>query len=257
LGIVFNAPGKLENFTASVDFYDISITDAIATLDATFAYSKCFNADGVSNPTYSLSNSYCALIKRDPITGERSTVEAPYLNSGNLDTQGVDFAINWTKDIGSGGGSFFVNSLFTVLNRFEIQDAASEPTLDVRDTLSTTYYGAQYKYKLNNTFGYNFPGGKANVGLMWRYLPAIRSETVTRNPRSTQQGATSYNNFNVFARYSISDKVEFRGGIDNLLDEEPRVVEARPGVDTNADVTRADYYDILGRRMYVGFKMSF
>ena len=61
---MFNAPGKLENFTASVDFYDISITNAIATLDATFAYSKCFNADGVSNPTYSLSDpgGYCALI---------------------------------------------------------------------------------------------------------------------------------------------------------------------------------------------------
>ena len=32
--------------------------------------------------------------------------------------------------------------------------------LDVRDTLSTTYYGAQYKYKFNNTFGYNFAGGR-------------------------------------------------------------------------------------------------
>ena len=55
LGAVFTAPGGLENLTASVDFYSIEITDAIATLDATFVYSKCLNADG-SNPTYSISD---------------------------------------------------------------------------------------------------------------------------------------------------------------------------------------------------------
>jgi iron complex outermembrane receptor protein len=257
LGVVFASPGRFENLTASVDFYNIEISDAIATLDATFAYSKCFNADGVSNPTYSLANEYCQMIKRDPVTGERSSVDAPYLNSGNLHTRGLDIAVNWTKYIGDSGGSFFINSLLTYLDKFEIQDAEGEPVLDVRDTLSTTYYGAQYKYKLNNTFGYNFPNGRASLGLTWRHLPDIRSETAARNPNTTQLGADSYNLFGLFARYSVNDKIEFRGGIDNLFDTDPEIVEARPGVDSNSDVTRADYYDILGRRAYVGLKMRF
>jgi hypothetical protein len=54
----------------------------------------------------------------------------------------------------------------------------------------------------------------------------------------------------LFTRVSINDKLEFRGGIDNLLDEDPVIVEARPGVDSNADITRPDYYDILGRRVH-------
>jgi hypothetical protein len=45
-------------------------------------------------------------------------------------------------------------------------------------------------------------------------------------------------------------------GIDNLLDEQPPIYGSRPG-DRNAEVTRADHYDILGRRMYVGLKMQF
>jgi outer membrane receptor protein involved in Fe transport len=227
-------------------------------------YSKCFNADGVSNPTYSLQDpgGYCDFITREVNTGERSLTAAPYLNSGNLKTAGVDLSINWVKDIGDGGGSFFINSMLTYLDTFEIQDAAGEPILDVRDTLSTTYYGAQYKYKLNNTFGYNFGGGRASLGLTHRYLPSIRSETAARNPATTQLGADSYQVFNLFARYSINDKLEFRGGIDNLFDEDPLIVEARPATatfagDTNSDITRADYYDILGRRAYVGLKMSF
>ena len=66
----------------------------------------------------------------------------------------------------------------------------------------------------------------------------------------------------MFARYTVNERLEFRGGIDNLLDEQPNIVESRPVAtnfagDTNSDVTRADYYDILGRRAYIGLKMSF
>ena len=50
LGVVFTAPGSLENLTASLDFYNIEITDVIATIDSTFVYSKCFNADGSEQP---------------------------------------------------------------------------------------------------------------------------------------------------------------------------------------------------------------
>ena len=54
----------------------------------------------------------------------------------------------------------------------------------------------------------------------------------------------------------VNDKISLRMGIDNLTDEDPLIVGARPG-DNNAEVTRADYFDVLGRRAYVGVKMSF
>ena len=34
-------------------------------------------------------------------------------------------------------------------------------------------------------------------------------------------------------------------------------IEARPNVDSNTDVTRTEYYDVLGRRAYLGLNMSF
>ena len=256
LGVVFRAPGGLKGLTASADFYNIEITNAIATINSTFVYGKCFNASG-SNPTYDLHDAggYCDLITRDPTTGERSLTAAPYKNSGILKSRGVDLAANWTKDIGK-AGSFYINGMVTFLDQFQIQDAAGEPVLNVRDTLSTSYYGAQYKYKMNTTFGYNLPGGKASLGLNMRYLPSIHSETAARNPATTTTGAPAYSVFGLFSRWSINDKLEFRGGIDNLFDKAPLVVEATP-VDSNTDVTRAEYYDILGRRAYIGLKMSF
>ena len=260
LGVVFTSPGSLENLTASLDFYNIEINNVIATIDSTFVYSKCFNSDGLSNPTYALNDPgrYCDMIGRQVQTGERDTVQAPYVNSGMLETRGMDISVNWTGDIGEGsGGSFYVNSIITLLDEFKIQDAAGEPILNVRDTLSTSFYGAQYTYKLNNTFGYNFPNGRASVGLNWRYLPDIQSDTAARNPATTQLGAEDYSVFGLNSRFMINDRLEFRGGIDNLFDEEPLVVEARPGVDSNTDVTRSEYYDVLGRRAYIGLSMSF
>ena len=264
LGVVFAGPGRFENLTASIDAYDIEITDVIATIDSTFVYSKCFNADGVSNPTYALHDPklYCDMIGRQVLTGERDTVQAPYVNSGMLFTRGVDLGINWTADLGDGGSSLYINSQITYLDEFKIQDAPGEIILDVRDTLSTTYYGAQYKYKMYNTFGFNFPNGRASVALNWRHLPSIRSETAARNPGTSQLGADSYDVFGLNTRVMINDRIEFRGGIDNLFDEDPVVVEARPHAnptlaDSNTDVTRTEYYDALGRRAYVGLKVSF
>ena len=60
----------------------------------------------------------------------------------------------------------------------------------------------------------------------------------------------------MFAGYTFNERFSLRAGVDNLLDEDPLIVGAQPG-DNNAEVTRPDYYDVLGRRMYVGLSMSF
>ncbi|HZF28488.1 MAG TPA: TonB-dependent receptor [Gammaproteobacteria bacterium] len=254
LGFVFNGPGSLENLTASVDIYNIEITDAIANLNSLFVYAKCFNADGASNPTLSFNDpgGYCAKIGRNTSTGERAQVDAPFNNSGILKTAGVDMAINWTK------GDFYINSLVTYLDKYDVQDAKGEPVIHVKDTFAPAAgtVGGQFDYKLTNTFGYNFGGGKANIALQWRYLPSIRDESAARNPLTTVSGVPSYNMFSLFGRYEINEKMQLRAGIDNLLDEDPPIYGSRPG-DRNADQTRPDQYDILGRRIYAGIKVSF
>jgi iron complex outermembrane recepter protein len=254
LGLVIQGPGSLDGLTASFDYYNIEITDAIAPLNSLFAYQQCFNADGASNPTLTYSgNSYCSLILRNVVSGERSSVDAPFINTGSLQTEGVDVSVNWTTDLGD--GAFFINSLMTFLGKYDVQDAPGTPIVHEKDTLQTQD-GAQYKYKLTNTFGYTFGGGRANVALQWRYLPAIRDEAAARSPNTNVFPVDSYQSFNLSAGYDINDKISLRMGIDNLTDATPNIVGARPG-DGNAEVTRADYFDILGRRGYVGVKMSF
>lgn len=109
---------------------------------------------------------------------------------------------------------------------------------------------------MTNRFGYAFGGGKANVGLQWRYLPSIRDESAARNPATNVYPVDSYQSFSLYAGYQINDKMSLRMGMDNVTDVQPPVVGAYPG-NNNAYTTRPDYYDILGRREYVGVTFRF
>ncbi len=141
----------------------------------------------------------------------------------------------------------------TFLGKYDTQDAPGTTINHEKDTFAD---GGQFKFKMTDTFGYNFGGGKANIGVQWRYLPSIRDESAARTPTTTVFPVGSYQSFNVFAGYTVNDKISLRMGLDNLTDVQPNIVGARVG-DNNAEVTRPDYYDILGRRLFVGVKMNF
>ncbi len=255
-GAVFAGVGGLANLTASIDAYSIEMEDAISTVSPVFVYSQCFNADGVSNPTLSINDpgGYCAMIGRNPFTGERDTVQAPFVNQGALNTAGADIAVNWAKDLDT-GGTFSLNSVLSVLSKFELQDSPTEPFLDAKGTLAQ---GGQFDYRLNTTVGYAFSGGKANVALRWIHLPSVDDAAIMRQPTATQLGVGSYDLFSLVAGYQVNDRMALRGGIDNLFDKQPPVVGANPAAgNNNAASTNAQYYDILGRRAFVGIKMSF
>jgi iron complex outermembrane recepter protein len=252
-GVVFQGPGGLENLTASLDFYSIEITDAIATFDGQTIYNKCFNRDGRSNPTWSVNDpgGFCALINRSESTGAAGTVDARYLNTGLIKTSGIDMAVNWATDLRT-GGTFFMNHLLTYLNEFHTQATPTDPVLEFEDTLGN---GGQFRYRLNSTFGYSF-GGNANVGLRWRYLPEVKNGAYVTNPNTTNLPTDAYSVFDLFAGYSFGQRYQLRGGIDNLFDTDPAIVGATP-TDSNSSSTLPGYYDTLGRRVYVGLKIQF
>ena len=68
----------LSNITASIDYFNIKITDVISVVPGLTALSKCYNLDG-SNPSYSPSNPFCALLERDS-NGLLQIINTPYFN---------------------------------------------------------------------------------------------------------------------------------------------------------------------------------
>jgi iron complex outermembrane recepter protein len=211
-------------------------------------YTRCFNGEG-TNPTYSRTNVDCMKIRRNASSGDREEVDALYSNLGALKTRGVDLQVNWGADIGP--GTFNVNSTLNYLDEFMYQTAPTSALVDATGTLDQ---GGQFDYRLLTTFSYAWDN--FNVGVNWRHLSSVEDAAKALAPTTTIQGTGAFDMFNLTAGYNW-DKYSLRFGIDNLFDEDPSVIGANPGIDTNTDLTNAGYYDILGRRWYMGLKLSF
>lgn len=243
-GVVF----QRDNWDASVDYYSVDISNAISPINALTVYEKCFNADGVSNPSYSLNDpgGFCQLIDRFPADGSRAQVRTPYYNLGALETSGVDAQVNWR------GERFYVNALVNYLHSFKEQGEEDAPPIEYAGTLGA---GGQFDYRLFTTAGYNL--SSVNLGVRWRYLPEIESAGYALDPETLIEPVESYSVFDFFGNWAIRDDLLLRFGIDNLFNEEPNVVGYNPGVNNARGSTNAGYYDTLGRRMYLGLKISF
>lgn len=271
-GLVLRTPGmtSVGRFALTLDYYDISIKQAIAPATSQYVYQQCFNADGQSNPNYDPANEFCQLILRRPNDGGWVSTTAQYRNLGLVSTSGLDATLDWA--IGAPGingdeGSFGINVNFTYLEKYEFQLTETSPVLDYANSSGTVNvltppFGSQFRWKTFTTASYDF--GPGSLSLSWRHLPRTRNVARVLNPTATQQDTASYDWFGLNARYQVMDAVEFRAGVDNLFDTRP----PRVGVNTQttgrvgaynsaAGLTDPGAYDVIGRSFYVGATLTF
>jgi len=251
--------------TLSIDYYSIRLRDTIGPLAATTIYRGCFNADGVSNPTYSLDdpNGYCRLIQRDPVTGGRLQVTAPLENLGLTETSGIDVQLNWRSDLADMRlpvpGTLALDLMFNYLLDFTIQTTPFSPKLQNRGAFGQLGSGGiqtgQFRYRSFTTLSW-LHGGRA-VGLNWQHLPSIHNAAWVINHDTPVQGAGSYNLLNVFGSWQVSPALSLRAGIDNLFDREAEIVGREEGVTNALGETVPAFYDLLGRRFYAGVTLNF
>jgi iron complex outermembrane receptor protein len=137
------------------------------------------------------------------------------------------------------------------------------PLTDYAGTTGGGEVGTQagsYRWKLFTRLNYNV--GDFGIGVQWRHLPAIAHVTSVTTENSTISGAPAYDLFNLSGRYTLNDNVNFRFGVDNLLDKAPPLIAIDTSVvpgDGRLSGGRFDAgnYDVLGRRYYVGVNLSF
>jgi iron complex outermembrane recepter protein len=246
---VITEPFGLSGLTATIDAYQINITDTIQRLSSFTAYYNCLNANGTSNPTYDFNNSFCQLIQRNGVTGDREGVNSVFLNLGKLKTRGVDMAVAWRGQMGP--GTLSASTTVNYLNQYKYQP---DPTAPFRDAKGTLDQGGQYDYRLLSNVGYAW--GAFDVGVQWRFLPSVENSAKALQPTSTVLGTGAYSLFNLSAGWDMGS-VQFRAGVDNVLNRAPSIVGANPTVgDSNSDQTNLNFYDGLGRRFYFGVKLS-
>jgi outer membrane receptor protein involved in Fe transport len=264
-GAVLRSPiesGIFSRLTASVDWYDIKIRDAIIPLTSQTLYEQCFNADGASNTAYTIAgNQFCSFINREKVTGGNRNARAPFFNFGSLRSSGIDAQVDWTTNapsLFSDPATFSLNFVMNYQLKYTVQ---TSPTGKINNYAGYVNGGAgsgnQFRYRIFTTA--NYRAGPMAMGLRWRHFPSAKDASLVVNPTSTLKGVSSHNEFDLFGSWTLSRALSLRAGVDNLLNTKPEV----SGVNTSTTAANSNLgttlfdYDVLGRRFYVGLKARF
>jgi len=270
-GIVLSSPFStpfLSRLRLSVDYYNISVHDAIGPQSIAIALQQCFDVNlnplVATDPVAAANTAFCQHVPRNADQGVLGNVTTTYVNNGRFKTDGIDAQLDW--GMSAGPGTVSLNVVGSYLLNFKSSGLPTNPLVQYAGTFGTVdngLNGAEYRWKLLTNLGYKW--GPASLGLEWQHLPSIEDSSENQFPNGTPTtGAPAYDLFALSGSYDITDNFTLRAGVDNLFDKSPPLTginTANTSPATNGQLSggsyNATYYDTLGRRFYVGANMKF
>jgi len=237
VGVVI-APPFLRGFSATVDYVDITLKNAISQFSTDQVVAACY--DSTAFP----ANPFCALVQRGP-DSQLSSVGTTYFNSAQLRYKGILANVNYrvkTPFIGATSSLGF-NVSYQYLDTLTNQVGATDvPTIDNGSVGYSTHKGV-FTLDYNNE-GFNLQGqvayiGKANVdpNSPANFFSISRVEDVAF--------------VNLSARYDIGKNFTLNATIDNVFNTAP------PSPYPLAGGTTTYFRGILGRYFRVGAAVHF
>ena len=229
-------PNFLPGFTATFDWYDIKLRNAISTASAQDLVDLC-----VDQPT--LDNSFCANLSRDPTTGYVSDYLVGPANVAQFSTAGADFTMNYNFAISPTAGRFNVRLNGGYLDRLEFTPTPGAELDDDRgEEFAPKWVGsADLTWTLDN-FAVNY--GVSYFSKTRRFT----TEQLEANPDISDPRYFFFKEkweHDVRLQYATDDnRFTFYAGVNNLFNEKPAVASL-------------DYpVSIIGRYYFAGVKIG-
>ncbi|HEU4498296.1 MAG TPA: TonB-dependent receptor [Sphingomicrobium sp.] len=285
LGVVFQ-PEFLPRFSMSVDYYNIRIKDVIGSALPGDVINACFG----NITSASASNPACTIIRRNPITGgldgDPATTPGLFLattNLGELFTDGVDLIMNYRTDVGFGDLAWSFVGNWTNNSEFN----ANVESEDSFFRECAGYYSVNCSFtgsiqpKLQFSQRATLTMGKVDLSLLWRWIDKMKIEprqmdadleaaidAECEDPEGADPDGClidpefrtipSEHYFDLTARFNATDNMTFTATVQNLFDNQPKVVGNTIGSTTfNSGNVFPATYDALGRRYAVSAKLKF
>lgn len=247
-------PSFIDGLTFSVDYFDITVEDYINTVPQELALDSCAQTG---------DEYFCSLINRgDGGTlwlNQSGFITATNINTGQIQTSGVDVLASYVYDAGS-IGMFDFNFVGTWLESLEVQPL---PDVEVGGKFDCAgLYGGrcqsnfgsganpEWRHKASLTWSQE----KLSLTGTWRYYDEV---TLDGSDGSGINGTLDEQNYlDLSGRYQLLENVSVRAGVNNVTDEDPplsSVVGTAPG---NGN-TYPQVYDALGRYIFFGATVDF
>lgn len=247
-------PEFVPGMTLVVDYYDIEITDIIATLGGGSTQNV---VDACYITTRDLSSPFCQAVTRLP-NGTVNVVSVQNENISVATSRGIDVQAQYNMDIaetfGNSGnlGALSFNFIGTyVLEKSFIADDVT-PLVDCAGFFGVTCFNNNdpvpvWSHNLTTTY----TNGPATLSARWRYLGG--TDNIAPGNFKVNRIA-SFNYLDISGSYDVNENIVVNAGILNALNKEPPLVGFFDRDNVN---TLESTYDIFGRQFFVGASLRF
>lgn len=241
IGLVYT-PSFINNFSLSIDYWTIEITDVIDTMAGTVILDRC-----VDSPS-GINNEFCDLITRDKTSGEVVSLIATDQNLSLTKAKGIDFNLNHSFD--TLGGTFS-----TTLAGTYLKDRSNFPFQNSPET-EVIVHGQAGNAEWSGTLALNYQRDQLSVTWESRYIDSLRLvsfKSLTENPDSQDPlftGSTIYHDLNL--NYQMTEELKLTAGVNNLFDQDMPFMMMGAG-----RIPGSGLYDNIGRNYYAGVSYNF
>jgi outer membrane receptor protein involved in Fe transport len=264
-GIVLT-PTFFEGFTATVDYFNIKVNDAIGVIPPTTTLSECYG----DNATAGSQAAFCPLVNRNPSShqiydGASGNVIETNQNTGSLQTKGWDFEVNYNKDLADWGvanaGSLSFNLIGTLLDNFIVEPVKGLGTYDCEglygETCGTPSPAWRHKLRVTWTSPWDF-----QLSADWRYFGEVQLDSNTSQPllaggfNAIENRISAYSWFDLAGDWTVRQGVDLRAGVNNIFDRDPPITAIQPLPEGNGN-TFPGTYDSVGRQLFIAATIKY
>ena len=243
IGAVLTPNIGLGRFSATVDYYDITIKDVVQTQGAGYWINQCYSG---ADP------GACARSERDSTTGNILFVNTSVVNGSEFKTSGVDVQVNYAvpfADVGLGiPGRFRFQTILSWLDNLQF----SEGGFNYAGAAAAGIGGSFPEWKATTTFAYDSDDFTAQ--LRWNWMSDM-DDVGWDNDRNISPDVDGLNYFDLSLRKSIGNNFELTGIVQNLFNQKAKSTVGGVFAEGGVDVS---YWNpvILGRMFTIQGKVK-
>ena len=264
-------PTFLPGFALTVDYYNITVKDAVSTPLPGDIVAACFGSPPYNGASVSATNPACQAIGRNPATGgldgDPSTTRGLFAvssNLGRIETDGIDVTATYSNDLGFAKLGVTGNFNYTFNSKFNADVTA--PGNFAREcvgyySVNCSFTGSiqpKWQSSLRTTLGFDV----FDVSLLWRHIDGVEQEPLDIADQGAFFGTfgkiSSYDYFDLTGRFNVLENVTLLLTVSNLTDKKPPLVGSTAGSTSfNSGNTYPSTYDALGRRYAMQVSVRF
>ncbi|TXC64019.1 TonB-dependent receptor [Sphingosinicella ginsenosidimutans] len=244
LGAVLR-PRFLPGFSASIDYYDIKISDAIATNSSQVIVNLCSAGNQL----------FCSAVTRDANNVITAVQVVPF-NARSENARGIDFELSYRTRLA--GGSFDIRGLVNYVDRLEIVNPTNVVSRagEVGNNLGVSQGVPRVRALVTGTWN----SDPVTLQLKGRFIgsAAIEKDFTSADININHVPAIFY--LDGFASYNLGlfgGRTELFVAVDNILNTAPPVDVSQDTQIAQASGTNLLIYDGVGRMFRAGVRFQF